>query len=301
MAIIPLSSWKLSDSREKVRMMLQVEGEQEELLFNTKVDDLIYDSTVQTRMLLRKLVDHLYSTTIQSAQGEFAEESGVIDLAGINAVDLVSALLYDLEMHKTIPLKLDADYYSIMALYATNPSAYLGHITNILLNGSNVNAIEVFRGTTRAMQSGNITYVTTASPSEITTESAHGLSTGDLVAIRGTVGTDIVLGIHAITKLTATTFTVPVNETGTYIATSGTYVRIPLQRLTYNRIPVRPATDTACIDLPHAYIPNMEDMACVAIARYIRKSPPVEVEQRAMSFVKAQMEQVGLTISPIRK
>ncbi len=53
---------------------------------------------------------------------------------------------------------------------------------------------------------GSITNATNASPIVITTSAAHGLTTGDYVAILGVGGNGAAVGTHQITVLTTTTF-----------------------------------------------------------------------------------------------
>jgi len=61
-----------------------------------------------------------------------------------------------------------------------------------------------------------ITGVTTANPGVVTTTSAHGLTTGQLVAINGVAGATQANGVWVVTVLSTTTFSIPVNVTGTY-------------------------------------------------------------------------------------
>lgn len=64
-----------------------------------------------------------------------------------------------------------------------------------------------------------VTGVTTANPGVVTTDAPHNLQTGDAVVIAG-VGGAVQANVTTVaTVLTATTFSIPINVTGTY--TSG--------------------------------------------------------------------------------
>ncbi len=67
-----------------------------------------------------------------------------------------------------------------------------------------------------------ITGSTDANPSVVTTASAHGLSTGDVVAIAGHEGNEAINGAWTATSLTSTTFSVPQPGSGTGTATGTT-------------------------------------------------------------------------------
>jgi hypothetical protein len=69
-----------------------------------------------------------------------------------------------------------------------------------------------------------VTNATNANPIVITTSAAHGLTTGDLVAIGGIVGNTAAnnAGAVAVTVLTSTTFSVAIAGNGAYV--SGGYV-----------------------------------------------------------------------------
>jgi hypothetical protein len=69
-----------------------------------------------------------------------------------------------------------------------------------------------------------ITGVTTANPGVVTTTSAHGLATGQLVAIGGVSGATQANGVWVVTVLSPTTFSIPVNVTGTFSGSGGTFV-----------------------------------------------------------------------------
>lgn len=84
------------------------------------------------------------------------------------------------------------------------------------------------RATALALQDGvlskagtavNISAVSVANPTVITTSAAHGLTTGDLVNIAATNTTPSTVGSFNVTVLTTTTFTIPVNVT---VVTLGT-------------------------------------------------------------------------------
>jgi hypothetical protein len=62
--------------------------------------------------------------------------------------------------------------------------------------------------------SGGISTNTLANPTVVTTDAAHGLTTGDLVQIVGSNSTPAIDGTRTVTVTGATTFTVPVNVTG---------------------------------------------------------------------------------------
>jgi hypothetical protein len=68
-----------------------------------------------------------------------------------------------------------------------------------------------------------ITGVTTANPGVVTTTTAHGLVTGQLVAVAGVTGATQANGVWVVTVISATTFSVPVNVTGTFSSTGGTF------------------------------------------------------------------------------
>lgn len=61
-----------------------------------------------------------------------------------------------------------------------------------------------------------ITGITTANPGVVTTSSAHGLTTGAVVGIAGTTGATQANGVWTVTVLSPTTFSIPVNVTGTF-------------------------------------------------------------------------------------
>lgn len=75
-------------------------------------------------------------------------------------------------------------------------------------------------GTAARYTSGaTITNATVANPSVLTTNVAHGLTTGDVVLISGVLGTTTVNGIRVATVTSSTTFSVGVAGVGAY--TSG--------------------------------------------------------------------------------
>ena len=85
-----------------------------------------------------------------------------------------------------------------------------------------------------APSSGTVTGVSVANPTHITTGAAHGLVTGQTVAIAGTNTTATTVGSFVVTVLDSTHFTIPVNVsavtagTGTYTANAYfTYDFIP--------------------------------------------------------------------------
>lgn len=61
-----------------------------------------------------------------------------------------------------------------------------------------------------------ITGVTTANPGVVTTAEPHTLQTGDAVVIAGVVGATQANATTVATVLTATTFSIPINVSGTY-------------------------------------------------------------------------------------
>lgn len=61
-----------------------------------------------------------------------------------------------------------------------------------------------------------ITGITTANPGVVTTAAAHGLTTGQVVGIAGTTGATQANGVWTVTVLSPTTFSIPVNVTGTF-------------------------------------------------------------------------------------
>ena len=68
-----------------------------------------------------------------------------------------------------------------------------------------------------------ITANSLANPTVVTTAVAHGLTTGDLVFFSGSNSTPVIDGSRAVTVISTTTFSVPVNVT--VAGTAGTYVR----------------------------------------------------------------------------
>jgi hypothetical protein len=75
------------------------------------------------------------------------------------------------------------------------------------------------------VNNGNVTGVTIASPASITTESDHGLTTGQIVYLDGFVTTPDINGEHTITVTSPTTFTIPVTTTAVTDGT-GTFDRL---------------------------------------------------------------------------
>jgi hypothetical protein len=71
----------------------------------------------------------------------------------------------------------------------------------------------------------NVSGVSTANPGVVTTSAAHGLTTGQTVTIASVGGATQANGTWVVTVLSATTFSIPVNVTGTY--TSGGTVTPP--------------------------------------------------------------------------
>lgn len=66
---------------------------------------------------------------------------------------------------------------------------------------------------------GGVAGVSIANPGVVTTNSAHNLTTGDVVQIASVGGATQANGIFPVTVLSATTFSIPINVSGTY--TSG--------------------------------------------------------------------------------
>lgn len=77
--------------------------------------------------------------------------------------------------------------------------------------------------------SGSITTIATGNPSVVTTSSAHGLETGNIVTIGGSDSTPSLDGTQTITVLSDTTFSVPVNVTNA--GTTGTYSILKADRI----------------------------------------------------------------------
>ncbi len=69
-----------------------------------------------------------------------------------------------------------------------------------------------------------ITGVSTANPGVVTTSAAHGLTTGAMVGIIGVAGATQANGIWKVTVLSPTTFSIPVNVTGTYSGSGAFWV-----------------------------------------------------------------------------
>lgn len=70
-------------------------------------------------------------------------------------------------------------------------------------------------------RTGSISSNTAANPTIITTSSSHQLETGRKIKITGSNSTPSIDGVHTITKLSSTTFSIPVNVT--VAGTSGTW------------------------------------------------------------------------------
>lgn len=82
-------------------------------------------------------------------------------------------------------------------------------------NSSSVGSVYGWTFTPRALiASGQtITAISAANPTHVTTSAAHGLSTGDTIAVSGTNSTPALVGPYTVTVLDATHFTVPENVT----------------------------------------------------------------------------------------
>jgi hypothetical protein len=69
-----------------------------------------------------------------------------------------------------------------------------------------------------------ITGVSTANPGVVTTSAAHGLVTGQVVGIEGVGGATQANGVWTVTVLSTTTFSIPVNVTGTFSGSGAFWV-----------------------------------------------------------------------------
>jgi hypothetical protein len=79
--------------------------------------------------------------------------------------------------------------------------------------------------TDRSLRPINITAVSVANPSQLTTGAAHGLTTGQVILVSGTNCTPSIAGPQTVTVVDATRFTIPVNVT---VVTAGTGSLTPL-------------------------------------------------------------------------
>lgn len=87
--------------------------------------------------------------------------------------------------------------------------------------GGNLSATALALAPTTA---NTITGVSTANPGVVTTSAAHGLTTGAEVGIIGVAGATQANGIWKVTVLSTTTFSIPVNVTGTYSGSGAFWV-----------------------------------------------------------------------------
>lgn len=110
-----------------------------------------------------------------------------------------------------------------------------------LSKSGNIAAGDELRRGDGGLNRAAITAISQANPTEVTV-AAHGLTTGDVVAIEGSNSTPSLDGVHKVTVTGANTFTVPVNVTvaGTAgYATDG----VPNLRTMLLRGEAAPATD----------------------------------------------------------
>jgi hypothetical protein len=105
---------------------------------------------------------------------------------------------------------------------------------NLLLGGTIVPAGTVL----------TITAVSTANPG-VVTSTAHGLATGDIVTIASVGGATQANGTWPVTKLTANTFSIPINVSGTY--TSGGTATTVATRISGSTSPATPVVKSCQI------------------------------------------------------
>ena len=100
------------------------------------------------------------------------------------------------------------------------------------LNGPNIGKASVSVDV-NSISAANPTVITSAASNNTTTN--HNLRTGDLIRVRGSNSTPSIDGIHAITKINATTFSIPVNVTnaGTAATDIYAYTNCPSSRSLY--------------------------------------------------------------------
>lgn len=84
-----------------------------------------------------------------------------------------------------------------------------------------------YRFVTTAIATGNISAVSIANPTVITTSAPHGLTSGATIKIAGTNTTASTVGSFVVTVTDATHFTIPVNVSGVTTGT-GTYTGFDL-------------------------------------------------------------------------
>lgn len=82
-----------------------------------------------------------------------------------------------------------------------------------------------------------ISNISVANPTVVTTVGNHNLTTGDLILVSGSDSTPTINGSRAVTVVTATTFTVPVNvtvqgTTGSYVLANSTEGAVGYQQVT---------------------------------------------------------------------
>jgi len=123
----------------------------------------------------------------------------------------------------------NTDYYSTYKLSSNSDGNVLKN--NLIGLASKLDTDLIFGGHTEVA----ITGVSVANPTTITTGTAHGLTTGQYVTIRGTNTTASTLGSFVATVVTPTTFTIPVNVTLVTVGTGTLYVS-PTTPLVLNTI-----------------------------------------------------------------
>jgi len=262
-------------------------NEQQNLVWKEKVDDVVHQSFVSVRMIARRLLDRAFSTTLRSSEGEFYEANGFIGLEGVEPVDYSDVKLFDFELNGFLPIKSDAEFYSILSTpYNTNvlKSAVYGRMTTITVATATKLRVQTFRGIQRAIPSHVITAATNAEPM-VFTSAAHGLISGDYVFLTGIADN----GLIKVTVSDVDTFSGGKGTTD-YVD-GGSFVRVPVQELNFSRIPRRTTTKTDKVDMPEGYVPISIDMATVELARLLTKTPPVDVDRRVLAFVETQFKQ----------
>jgi len=96
------------------------------------------------------------------------------------------------------------------------------------------NAINVFNTDFFAAQFVDITSISVANPTVITTNIPHGLSNGDIITINGSNSTPIIDGQQTVTVTGVNTFTIPVNVT--VAGTTGSFTTPTINQITVSTV-----------------------------------------------------------------
>lgn len=148
----------------------------------------------------------VFTTTPAGGSGTINYTTGVISITFNAVVAIATQIFVTYDSHSGLPVMGVMNFTDA----ANTKFLIVADTKHLNIYNTTTNRLEYLGATY------TITGITTANPAEITTSSAHNLTTGDKVFIYGTIGSTAAINNaeFTITVTGGTTFTIPFNNTG---------------------------------------------------------------------------------------